>query len=233
MRYLLFFLFTLLQVPFFVNSATARESEFESAADAVRRKISFGSVNSHGGTDDVICDTAVVVPNQDAQISSIGGGILDFKFGEVFIEAKRPTLVRCAEYDVWIPSGAMVLATASEGLLKVRNVYDEHKNVILYVNDRTVQLKCGQEAVAGPNSKSVKHEIANDFIVRRAMHFFEFAQGTSMFCSEFHCGALFKQSGVLSRVIRTDTRIKRKLLKTAASLSIVGAAHGPYMRVSE
>ncbi len=235
-KYLACMLPVLLLVVWTLSARETAASELETTPAAIAASIPTISLPARCSANSIRLPfvAAEVACDEETECSVIASNKLKLESGNLFLNTSSSIIVECAGYSILLPKHTIALLVKTPTCLKVEDISGHHSEPVrICIRNRFLDLESGQEVALANDTQSIRNEIARDSIARRMMHIYELPNNSSLFCSEYQIVSLMKHNAVLANVIKTDPIMAKHLLKLAASVAVVTAAHGPYVNVTE
>lgn len=172
--------------------------------------------------------------SKDAVFKAANGGYRLAR-GEAVITPDEKLHVEAGPATLEIAAGSIVNISNDEGVVKVRNVFENHgASIKIIVDGRSINLSAGQEAVISRLHRDIIESMVADGIARRAIRYDKVGDGYTIATSEFSLVSAFNNNELTRSLVtgeEADAKLRNKMLKMAACLQQVTAARGAYQQV--
>jgi hypothetical protein len=204
--------------------------------------VAFRSAGSTAAIPDQIetltTGDAVVKHSGTAQVHIESSGVVKVDSGEVLIGAKGDTLVAANNALLKLTSGTLSLITVADGLVRVRNLYEENGTSIqAFVGQKHLSIASGEEILLADSHGTLTKEMKRDHIGRRSIKSFEVTPTQTVSRSDVSLISLINNSQLLRAIVHSnrpsDKDVSNNVLKMAACLSLITARKGPYTQVGQ
>ena len=175
-----------------------------------------------------------IKPNANSNLVIGKSGSLSLKYGEALIQSKDITVLRCKDIIVELNAGTIMLINKAGSITKIYNLCEDGAGSIkVTIDGRCIELSAGHEVVIGSDHPAILKSLDNDGIGRRNIKHTKIPHSYSVLRSEVSLLTLMNQNNsILTHLIKNpsgaDLNLRGKLVKMAACLMTVTAAHGPY-----
>jgi hypothetical protein len=180
--------------------------------------------------------TAEVKHTDAAQMEIKQNNEIVVKSGETLVSSSERTIVHAGDALINVAPGAVAMIHAHNGVVKVRNMFDKSAHsVVVFVNNRQIDVPVGQEAAFGSHDVAVAQAIKSDSVGRRRIRHVKMANNKAVMLSDVSLLSILQNSELLARIMdkndSANKALRNKLLRMAAVLSTVTAKYGAYAQM--
>lgn len=178
--------------------------------------------------------TAVIRHGNNAKVVVDSNNNIHFQSGELLVDAKDVSLIRCGAYNVYLDRGSVAYLKYADKILHVANLFENKSRSIHVVHaGRKVSLSIGQSAVYGMvDSGSLSKHVTQQDIGRRRVRSIDLSSGGTLIKSEVSPISLIQSSDLLQRLVHSkdsyEQELGDRLMKMAACLLHATVQHGSY-----
>lgn len=196
--------------------------------------VAFGQRSASTGSAPRYTDheSASICTVGSSRYQTVADGTYVLTAGEILVNSHRNVTIKAPNATIVAKPGAAVLVSTNGDVTTIRNLYEPGASTVkVSSSSHFAHVPVGSEIVIGPSKAKVLEFLKTDLVGRRRIQVGDVKSG-GFVSSEVSLISLLNQSDLMRAVGRSQhvqsKSMVNKLLKMAACISVVTAAHGGY-----